>query len=87
MRLNMLTSGSSMKLVLFLGIGLISCSRDHDERRDGLAAHQAGREAYRAAQAAKRDAKEAERELRNASKEFREGWIEAKQENETRRKK
>jgi len=83
----MLTPGSSMKLVLFLGISVISCSRDHDERRDGLAAHQAGREAYRAAQAAKRDAKEAERELRNASKEFREGWIEAKQENETRRKK
>ena len=77
----------SIKLVLFLGIGLISCSRDHDERRDSLAAHQAGREAYRAAQAAKQDAKEAERELRNASKEFREGWIEAKQENETRRKK
>jgi hypothetical protein len=83
----MLTSGSPIKLALFLGISLISCNRDHDERRDGFAAHQAGREAYRAAQAAKRDAKEAERELRNASKEFREGWNEAKQENAPGRKK
>jgi hypothetical protein len=86
-RLNMLISGSPLKLALFLGISVISCSRDHDERRDGLAAHQAGREAYRAAQAAKRDVKEAERELRNASKEFREGWNEAKQEKASGRKK
>ena len=76
-----------IEVVLFLGISLISCSSDHDERHDGLAAHQAGREAYRAARAAKRDAREAERELWKASKEFREGWNEAKREDATRHKK
>lgn len=75
------------EVVLFLAISLISCGHDHDERRDGFAAHQAGRQAYRAAQAAKRDAKEAERDLRKASKEFREGWSEAKREDESKRKK
>jgi hypothetical protein len=76
-----------IELALFLAISLISCTREHDERRDGVAAHQAGREAYRAAQTAKRDAREAERELWKASKEFRDGWIEAKREDATRRKK
>jgi hypothetical protein len=76
-----------IEVVLILAISLISCTRDYDERGDGLAAHQAGRQAYRAAQAAKRDAREAERDLWKASKEFREGWNEAKREDATRRHK
>jgi len=78
-------ASSSVTLALLLGISLISCERD--ERRDGLAARQAGRDAYRAAQAAKRDAKEAGRELRSASKDFRDGWNEAQQEDATPRRK
>jgi hypothetical protein len=69
---------SRIALVLALGIGLSSCDRDGNGRRDSPDARQAGREAYRAAQAAKRDLKDAERELQNAGKEFREGWTEAK---------
>ena len=76
-----------IEVVLILAISLVSCTRDHDESREGYAAHQAGRQAYRAAQAAKRDAKEAERDLWKASKEFREGWNEAKREDANSRHK
>lgn len=74
-------------LVLFLGIGSISCNFDNRAHREGPDARKAGRDAYRAAQAARRDAKVVERELRNAGKEFREGWNEARNDDKSRRKK
>jgi hypothetical protein len=56
--------------VIVLGLGLISCNRDH--------ARQAGREAYKASQDAKREASEAAKELRSAGREFSQGWAEEK---------
>ena len=69
---------SSMALVLALAVGLSSCARDDDARRESPEAREAGRKAYRAAQAAKQDLKQAERQLEKAGKSFREGWLEAK---------
>ena len=68
---------TGIALSLFLALGLISCTRE-DENRDGASARQAGRDAYRASQEAKRDLKEAEREVQKAGKAFRDGWNEAR---------
>ena len=76
-----------LALVLFLGAGLVSCTRDTGASREGPDARQAGRDAYRASQAAKRDAKEVGRELQNAGRQFREGWNEARGEDKVHHKK
>ena len=76
---------SGIALVLFLGIGLMSCNRDDRANGEGPKARQAGRDAYRAAQEAKRDLKKAERDIESAGKEFREGWNEAKSSDKSRR--
>lgn len=69
---------SCTAMLLLLGLGLVSCSRDDADYRAHDAARQAGREAYRASQEVKHGAKAAAQDLRNASKEFRDGWSEAK---------
>lgn len=65
-------------LSCWIGLGLVSCTREDKSQGNDPAARQAGREAYRASQDLKRDAKQAAQELRKASKEFREGWSEEK---------
>ncbi len=74
-------------LLIFAGLGLVSCDRDYRSDRDREAARQAGRDAYRASQQVKRGAREAERDLRNAGKEFREGWEQARERDRTARPK
>jgi hypothetical protein len=73
-------------LLLAGGLGLTSCNRTDEPRREP-AARQAGREMYRATQDVKRDAKEAGQQLKKAGKEFREGWSEAKHQDPPRSRK
>ena len=77
---------SWIALVIFLGVTLISCSRDNRADRSEPAARQAGRDAYHASQEVKQGARRAAHELENAGKEFRQGWSEAKHDNKTARR-
>jgi hypothetical protein len=64
---------------LFIGLSLMSCTRDSGRRQE-TPAQQAGREAYRASKQLKRGAKKAAHDLDTATKQFAEGWRQAKRE-------